>query len=243
MYSWSPKMSCARFHRHGFHVLIFLKAFALVLVFASAPKAIAQLVWTKKQQTLTAAPEDVSAKAAFPFKNTGSRPITVRGVQTSCGCTTADFTTKTYGPGESGEIRLIFTFGGRIGDQKKTAKVLTDDPASDAELQLAVTIPQLSTLTPGVLYWKKGEALAPKSVSLVINYPQPVKITGVTSSDPAIKATFEPQPGGNSFRIVAIPEPAPAQDASPMVKSLLTIETDLPIPGKSSFMVYALVKR
>lgn len=238
-------MSCARVPRNGFAFRSQREAILaslVLLVFATG--ADAQLVWEKKQQAFTAKLEDTSCRAVFTFKNSGTSPVAIRGVQTSCGCCTAsDFKPKTYAPGESGEFPLLFTFGGRIGEQKKSAKVLTDDPASDAELQLVVTIPQLSTLTPGVLYWKMGEKLDAKSVTLTINYPQPVKITAVTSSDPAIRATVEPQADGKSFRIVATPEPASAPDAPPVVKSLLTIQTDLPIPGKSNFMVYALVKR
>lgn len=49
----------------------------------------------------------------FPFTNTGNKPLLIKNVITSCGCTSAEWSKKAYQPGEKGVIRLIYHPKGR----------------------------------------------------------------------------------------------------------------------------------
>lgn len=44
----------------------------------------------------------------FQFKNTGSEPLVIKEVITGCGCTSAKWSEKPYGPGEEGVIRITY---------------------------------------------------------------------------------------------------------------------------------------
>ena len=64
----------------------------------------------------------------FKFKNTGSSPLKIEKVTSSCGCTAA--TTgdkKEFAEGESGDIKVTFSTRGREGAQKKTLMVFSND--------------------------------------------------------------------------------------------------------------------
>ncbi|MFZ4763511.1 MAG: DUF1573 domain-containing protein [Roseimicrobium sp.] len=56
-----------------------------------------------------ARPEATTTEATFAFTNSGTEPVSIRSVRTSCGCTVADASTKTYAPGEGGQIKVTFT--------------------------------------------------------------------------------------------------------------------------------------
>lgn len=49
----------------------------------------------------------------FRFTNTGDKPLLIKNVITSCGCTSAEWSKEAYQPGEEGVIRLIYHPQGR----------------------------------------------------------------------------------------------------------------------------------
>lgn len=65
---------------------------------------------------------------SFKFTNEGDKPLIIKKVQPSCGCTGA--TTdgrKEYSEGESGEIKITFNTQGKTGHQEKHVKIMTND--------------------------------------------------------------------------------------------------------------------
>ncbi len=102
--------------------------------------------------------EQAEVKAAFPFKNSGDHPVTITEAQPSCGCTTAELKKKTYAPGESGEIAVVFHPAERTGLQEKYITVTTDEPNQEPiQLLLEVNIKQHLTIEPRLLAWGLGE--------------------------------------------------------------------------------------
>jgi hypothetical protein len=97
-------------------------------------------------------------KTTFHFKNTGDHPVTITGTRPSCGCTTAALDKKTYAPGESGVIAVVFHSADRIGLQEKYITVTTDElNQTPTQLLFEVNIRQYLTAEPLYLAWKIGE--------------------------------------------------------------------------------------
>ncbi len=63
------------------------------------------------------------------IKNTGSNPLLISNVQTSCGCTAPFFNKEPLMPGKQGEITLEFNSAGKAGAVQKNALIManTDD--------------------------------------------------------------------------------------------------------------------
>ncbi|MBQ6668362.1 MAG: DUF1573 domain-containing protein [Bacteroidales bacterium] len=61
----------------------------------------------------------------FNFENVGCKPLVVNKVVSSCGCTTARFTTDTVSPGEQGEIEVLF-YPGETGRFQKILLVCSN---------------------------------------------------------------------------------------------------------------------
>src|SRR5690242_8552205 len=56
---------------------------------------------------------------AFRFKNTGDKPLVIRSVQPSCGCTETSEIKEPIAPGGEGEIKASFNSQGRPGTNNK----------------------------------------------------------------------------------------------------------------------------
>lgn len=155
-----------------------------------------------------AKPGDKQLTGVFHFTNSGETPVTIKDIQTSCGCTTAELAKRTYAPGESGEIAATYTVGNAKGRQRKIINVTTDDaPVEPVELTLQVTLPDEIVYLPRMLVWRIGDTLDEKTV--VITSPTSRKITRVEvqsiTPDKEAVARIEPSPDGDSFRLVIRP--------------------------------------
>ncbi|WP_043589186.1 DUF1573 domain-containing protein [Geminisphaera colitermitum] len=132
-----------------------ISLFAL-LAASPPPAARAALEFPRTTQNLSIAALDAEAVAVFPFKNTGQSPVTLTAIDSGCGCTTGTTAKKTYAPGETGHVRVIFTTGARMGAQSSVLIVRTDaadatGDAKDIPLTVAVDIPEAFIVEPGTL--------------------------------------------------------------------------------------------
>jgi Protein of unknown function (DUF1573) len=112
-------------------------------LFGLAPRApAAGLVWERESIEVTALPGQRVVHAQFPFRNSGTKPVTIASVETSCRCTSADSSKKTYAPGEGDAIRVDFAVGDQEGVVYQSVTVTTDGPElSPFTLSLRVTLP------------------------------------------------------------------------------------------------------
>ena len=203
-----------------------------------ASSAFAQLTWDKTEQTFNATPEDGSVVARYKFTNTGSKPIKIQSVLTSCGCTTAALAKTDYAPGESGEIDARFSFFGHTGSQYKKIMVSTSAaPGQPTTLKLNVYIQERVNVAPQVVLWRVGEQPSPKAIQIAIGGDKAVKILSVTSDNPAIKVKLREVKPGKEYEAQVTPDNA-AQQAS----ATLLIRTDYPPDNPQTRYAYARIK-
>ncbi len=65
----------------------------------------------------------------FKFTNTGSEPLVIEDIRSTCGCTVPELEKKEYAPGESGEVKVIFNPHNRKGVNERTITVITNSKA------------------------------------------------------------------------------------------------------------------
>jgi hypothetical protein len=152
-----------------------------ILVYLSACWASAELVFESQQIELQAALTDEKAEAVFRFRNEGDESVTIKWVKSSCGCTVPELDKNEYAPGETGEIRALFTFGSRSGKQQKRITVETNEGSGKVYPLMVVThIPQWGSLQPQLLRWSLDQDLSSKEIRLQIELPEQVSVTGRT---------------------------------------------------------------
>ncbi len=161
------------------------------------------LNWDAKTCSIKATATDKEAEAAFAFTNTSANPVEIVKVRTSCGCTTAELPKKLYGPGESGSVKAVFTFGSRKGLQEKTLIVQMADGAQDV-LTLRVEIPDSVKINKEMLTWQVGDPLEAQSFDVsVLQTGTKVKSARALGSNFEVKvAEIE---AGKTYRVHVTP--------------------------------------
>lgn len=210
----------------------------LIPLLLLAPLAHAELKWEKPVQQYQRVPDDKAIETRYAFRNVGTTPVTIKSLRSSCGCTTARLDKKTYAPGESGEVTAKFTFGDRKGAYLKGITVTTDEKGVDPiVLKLFVDILEPVTLTPGLVFWRTGEATAAKTVQITADPAKPVKVKSVVSSNPNFTASLQTVQAGSQYAIAITPT-ATAQKGN----AEITVQTDFPADAPHAYTIYARIK-
>jgi hypothetical protein len=122
---------------------IAIRLLALAALAAGAsPAPSAGLTFERKSLSVTAQPGQHVVHADFPFRNDGDRTVTITSLETSCRCTSADCSKKSYAPGEKDAVGVDFAVGAQSGLVVQSVTVTTDGPELEPfTLVLRVTIP------------------------------------------------------------------------------------------------------
>jgi hypothetical protein len=179
--------------------------FFFILALASTARA--QLRWEERSLEFHPTLADTQVVAEFHFTNAGNKPVTIKNLATSCGCTTATMEKNhVYAPGGKGTITAVYDIGGRNGLQKASVYVYTSDGAEpDATLQLTIAIPKLLEIDTVFLNWQPGEALKPKTVNIKVLGDYPVHSLAVSRPDWSVKAQIKPL-GNRNYQLVITPK-------------------------------------
>ncbi len=76
----------------------------------------------------------------FQFENTGSAPLVITRVQTTCGCTATKWTKEPIPPKGKGEISAQFNSAGKQGPQTKVITVISDASNSQERVTIKANI-------------------------------------------------------------------------------------------------------
>jgi len=82
------------------------------------------------------------AVAELAVRNLGDRPLTVKGVSTSCGCTKATLTPMIIPPGGEAGLRIVYDSGAHktdLGLIERFVFISSDDPDED-EVRIRFTV-------------------------------------------------------------------------------------------------------
>jgi len=198
------------------------KALFGALFLCTSTLAPAQLAWEKTEIELNPAIGAESADATFKYENKGTKPVNIKAVRTSCGCTTTALKKNDVAPGEKGEITATFKIGDRTGFQQKSVTVETDDPERpQTVLTLKANIAQILELQPAVVFWQANEEPKPKTILAKAGKGVTIKNLEVTSSSPEFTAKVESGSTAGEFRILVQP-----RETGHQVFANLTIKPD-----------------
>jgi len=72
----------------------------------------------------------------FTFRNEGTKTLTITEIDSGCGCTEVKIENKTIGPGDEGQIEVIYNSAGEVGRQLKTITLFSN--AETAQKQIFI---------------------------------------------------------------------------------------------------------
>ncbi len=210
-------------------------AIALATVgFLAVNPAFSALVFDSSTVEIPPNPSLTEWIADYPFKNSGTKTVTITNIRTCCDCTSSKLEKKTYAPHETGKLSLLFKLEGKSGLQEKHAVITTDDGAQPQVIFLKGKIPSVYdsiTLSTQSLRWELGEARKPKSVTIKLLDPTAVKILAATTSTPDFQLQLQLNPKGDSTLLITPPKASIKQTAKAM------IQTDFPRKSDSTLEI------
>jgi len=180
----------------------------IISLFLLSPAPIfAALQWDSTVVNEKAAATDTKTVAVFHFVNSGKSDVNIKSLQSTCGCTTAELEKRLYKPGESGDIRAVFTYGERTGKQHKVIKIETEEDGvtNTGMLEIFVDIPEAIRVTPRIQFWKTGADLdsLPVTIEIAENFTgKPVSIRMFTpNSNFSLTPLEQTAPGNYRFEV------------------------------------------
>lgn len=114
------------------------------------PQSPEPVVWVDEEShDFGVIPATETVQHVFTVKNVGGKPLNIKRVQTSCGCTAAVMDNQALQPGESTRLKVTFDPRGRRGAQRRTVWIHSDDPVTQRrQLNISATVSPTGTPAP-----------------------------------------------------------------------------------------------
>jgi hypothetical protein len=95
------------------------------------PGDLTTIQWLDSARDMGQINEGQVVDLSYRFKNTGTKPLVIKNVTVSCGCTVAEKPDQPIAPGKEGVIKATFNSSGKPGHNQKTIFVYANTPGSD----------------------------------------------------------------------------------------------------------------
>jgi hypothetical protein len=76
----------------------------------------------------------------FKFENSGSQPLIITNVQTTCGCTASEWPREPVLPGESADLKVNFNSAGKFGRQNKVITIVSNSTAPMNQVKIVTNV-------------------------------------------------------------------------------------------------------
>jgi hypothetical protein len=76
----------------------------------------------------------------FKFENTGTEPLILSNVSTTCGCTAPNWPRDPIAPGKTGELTVTFNSAGKLGLQNKVITIFSNAVNSQERVKIITNI-------------------------------------------------------------------------------------------------------
>jgi hypothetical protein len=137
--------------------------------------------------------DDKPVEHVFKFTNTGTGTLEILQASGSCGCTVPALTKRSYAPGESGEIKVVFNPHNRRDKQHTQVTVTSNDQSAPAQiLHVHSFVKPLVRIDPQAVSLgqiEKGKGAG--SVVVFTSRKTDLRPIGVTSNNPVVSAVLE----------------------------------------------------
>jgi hypothetical protein len=123
-----------------FSLILMLGIFALKAQTPEGPKSGPIITFTESAHDFGDIIQGDSVMHIFKFKNSGTSPLIISEVITTCGCTAPKFTKEAVMPGKAGEILITYRSAGKQGLQNKIITILSNSTNTPVRLSIRVNV-------------------------------------------------------------------------------------------------------
>jgi hypothetical protein len=101
---------------------------------------VTQIEWLTDFKNFGKIDEGQKLEVIFEYKNVGEKPLVIKNVQASCGCTVPEIPKEPVMPGKTGMLKAVFDSQGRAGENNKTITVYSNTTPGIQELNFSVNV-------------------------------------------------------------------------------------------------------
>ncbi len=76
----------------------------------------------------------------FEFENTGTEPLILSDVRTTCGCTAPQWPREPVAPGEKADLKVVFNSTGKMGIQNKVITIMSNAVNSPGRVKIVSNV-------------------------------------------------------------------------------------------------------
>lgn len=178
-----------KLHRSILIIAILSQAALGTLTGKSAMRA---LQWHRTLAEFQCLPGDSQIATTFEFTNRGRQSVEILSIHPACGCTSAALEKRSFAPGETGALVLVFNTADRVGPQdSETVVYVSDRPEEPVRLRLRTAVPEWMLTSHQSLAWEKGEAPSERFLDVRLADPQRTEFEALAVSSPRLKLRVE----------------------------------------------------
>ncbi len=100
----------------------------------------AQITFEKSTHNFGEINQGEKVEQIFLFKNTGTIPLLLSNVLSTCGCTIPEWPKEPIPPGEEREIKVVFDSTSKIGRQNKVITIRSNSKDGDYRLRISAMV-------------------------------------------------------------------------------------------------------
>ena len=144
----------------------------------------------------------------FHFRITSAEPVTFTSVATSCDCVSASLSRKTYRPGETGEVTVVFNSDRHEGHRVVlvTLQITATSREAPKVLRLNVTVFQNAGAAPTLLEWTSGEGLSEKQAVVAVGSERgETTVTLLPYDETAVRVALRPSERNGRYSLSVTP--------------------------------------
>jgi putative membrane protein len=185
-----------------------------------------------------AAEGETQFTATFVAKNTGTAPVRLTKLDSSCSCLKVESDTETVPPGGQATINAVFDIAKLSGDAEKRVFVTTDIPDSlDQVLLVKVNVKPIVTLEPSSLEWPRGGEPKPLEAVFRVIREKPIRILEAISSRESVACELKTIEEGREYRLILTPK-----STADVLLGLVRIKTDCEIEEQKQQLLFFVVQ-
>ena len=146
-----------------------------------------------------------SISHTFEIRNDGDALLQIGRVKPACGCTVAKITSKSLAPGESAEITTKLSLKNKVGPQRKTIAIESNDPNKPKLTLSLVGVAKTEVeVKPRRIYVANAIQGEPneQKITLTSSAETPLNITGIATGNPHVTAELVETDAEGVFTIV-----------------------------------------
>lgn len=199
------------------------------------------LTWDHTEVRTILKPDQEEAKASYTVTNNGDKTLRISRVKTSCGCTGSVIDRKILEPGQSTEIRATFNKGKRRGkNHSKLYVYLDSEPDAVATLHFIITIPELITSKPRVVYWNSRNAKSPRTIHVELDASYVNELSAINYNESQLSVTKELVDAQNEKHLYKLTVTPKSYDTD--MRATIELEASGPNTAKASTKIHAFVQ-